>query len=46
VIEAWDAQGLAVHAASVAGEPFWGTIEIAECPALLDATSDAMERPV
>lgn len=37
-IEAWRAKGLSVRAAAVAGEPFWSTLEITECEALLDAT--------
>jgi exosortase A-associated hydrolase 2 len=42
VVELWRAQGLDVRAASVAGEAFWSTIEISECPALLDATEMAL----
>jgi exosortase A-associated hydrolase 2 len=37
-MEAWRAKGLSVRAAAVAGEPFWSTLEITECEALLDAT--------
>ena len=42
VIDAWRAAGAHVSAAAVTGEPFWSTLEIAECPALLDATDEAM----
>jgi exosortase A-associated hydrolase 2 len=42
VVERWRAQGLDVRAASVAGEGFWSTIEISECPALLTATLGAL----
>ena len=35
-------RGLDVRAAAVTGEPFWSTLEIAECAALLDATDEAM----
>lgn len=44
VADAWRAQGLRVNATAVAGEPFWTTIEIAECAALLGATDEAMGR--
>lgn len=43
VLDAWAAHGLAVDSFVVAGEPFWTTIEIAECAALLDATSRTLE---
>ena len=42
VVERWRAQGLDVRAASVAGDGFWSTIEISECPALLEATAQAL----
>jgi len=35
----WQAQGIDVKVHLTHGEPFWSTQEIAECPALLDATS-------
>lgn len=38
VAEAWRAAGTALTTRPVVGEPFWGTQEITECPALLDAT--------
>jgi exosortase A-associated hydrolase 2 len=43
VLDAWRAAGVDVRAAAVAGEPFWTTLEIAECEALLDATDAALE---
>jgi exosortase A-associated hydrolase 2 len=42
VVETWRSAGLDVRASAVAGEPFWSTLEIAECAALLDATDEAM----
>jgi exosortase A-associated hydrolase 2 len=42
VIDAWSAAGLEVRAAAVTGEPFWTTLEIAECAALLDATDASL----
>jgi exosortase A-associated hydrolase 2 len=38
VIEAWQAKGIETAASTVSGEPFWSTVEIAECPALLEAS--------
>jgi exosortase A-associated hydrolase 2 len=38
VVDAWIASGVAVSMSAIAGEPFWNTIEIAECPALLAET--------
>ena len=38
VIDAWQAAGMAVHTQTVAGDAFWLTQEIAECPALVEAT--------
>jgi exosortase A-associated hydrolase 2 len=43
VIEAWRSRGLEVRASQAAGEPFWSTIEIAECEELLALTDDAMK---
>jgi exosortase A-associated hydrolase 2 len=42
VVEAWGKRGMALTVATVGGEPFWATIEIAECEALLLATSQAL----
>jgi exosortase A-associated hydrolase 2 len=41
-LEAWRANGLDVRTTAVACDPFWSTIEITDCPALLDATDEAM----
>jgi exosortase A-associated hydrolase 2 len=43
VLEAWRAGGVEARTGVVAGEPFWSTIEIAECEALLRATTEAMK---
>jgi exosortase A-associated hydrolase 2 len=42
VLETWRGRGVDVHAAQAAGEPFWSTIEIAECPQLLELTTQIM----
>lgn len=42
-LEAWRSKGLDVRAAAVKGEPFWSTLEIAECEALLAATEDSLK---
>jgi exosortase A-associated hydrolase 2 len=41
VVDQWQAGGSAVHASVVIGEPFWATLEIAECASLLDATDSS-----
>lgn len=41
-LAAWQAKGLDVRAAAVSGEPFWTTLEITECEALLAATEQAL----
>ena len=38
IIEAWSNGNEAVDSRAVAGEPFWRTLEIAECPALIEET--------
>lgn len=38
LIDGWRQQGARVHAAAVAGDPFWTTQEIHEAPALLEAS--------
>jgi len=43
VIEAWRRGGTTVDAKAVPGEPFWASVEIAECPALIDATLAACD---
>jgi exosortase A-associated hydrolase 2 len=40
---AWSAGGAEVHLHAVRGEPFWGSVEIAECAELIAATSSAMD---
>jgi exosortase A-associated hydrolase 2 len=42
VVERWRAEGVDVRTASVAGEAFWSTIEITDCAALLEATTEAL----
>jgi exosortase A-associated hydrolase 2 len=37
-------QGMEVTLHTVRGEPFWGTVEIAECPGLLEATLDVVTK--
>jgi len=39
VADAWIARGVEANIHAVAGEPFWNTIEITECPALLAETT-------
>jgi len=46
VAATWKAQGIDLGVHLVQGEPFWTTPEIAECPALLDATSALLREPV
>ena len=41
-LEAWRMKGLDVRAAAVTGEPFWSTIEVTECAALLAATEASL----
>ena len=42
-MEAWRSKGLDVRATAVKGEPFWSTIEITECEALLAATEASLQ---
>jgi exosortase A-associated hydrolase 2 len=42
-LEAWRSKGLDVRAAAVRGEPFWSTIEVTECDALLAATEGSLK---
>ena len=42
VADAWRAAGTNIRTRTVRGEPFWLTQEISECPALLEATSEAL----
>jgi exosortase A-associated hydrolase 2 len=41
-MDAWRAKGLDVRATAVEGEPFWSTLEISECEALLAATETSL----
>ena len=41
-VETWRARGLEVRVAAVNGEPFWSTLEITECQALLAATEEGL----
>jgi exosortase A-associated hydrolase 2 len=41
-LEAWRGSGLDVRAAAVTGQPFWSTIEVTECEALLAATEGSL----
>ena len=43
-LDAWRLKGLEVHTAAVTGEPFWSTIEIAECDPLMAATERSLRR--
>lgn len=43
VIDAWRAGGVELHAQAVEGPPFWSTLEIAQCEALLEATDALLE---
>jgi exosortase A-associated hydrolase 2 len=43
VLDAWRSKGLEVQAAAVGGEPFWSTIEVTECEALLAATGRSLK---
>ena len=42
-LEAWRSRGLPVRSSAVIGEPFWTTLEIAECEALLAATESSLK---
>ena len=39
VVEAWRGRGVAIECEVVGGDPFWTTVEIAECPELIARTS-------
>jgi len=43
VLNAWAERGLEVRSIAVSGEPFWSTLEITECEALLAATSTILK---
>ncbi len=38
-LDAWSASGINVDSRVVQGEPFWKTVEITDCPALIEATT-------
>jgi len=42
-LDAWRLRGLDVRTAAVIGEPFWSTIEVTECEALLAATDNGLK---
>lgn len=42
ILARWGAAGIEVSAEAIPGEPFWRTLEIAECPALVDTTVRAL----
>ena len=42
VLDAWRSAGVDSRAIAVNGDPFWSTLEIVECAALLDATDSAV----
>ena len=42
VVEHWQSLGVDVESRAVAGEPFWNSIEITECPQLLQESTQAM----
>jgi len=39
VVEVWQTAGVSVRTGTLAGEPFWLTQEITECPGLIEATT-------
>lgn len=41
-VERWRSTGAAVHERVVIGDPFWATVEITDCPSLLEATTQVM----
>jgi exosortase A-associated hydrolase 2 len=44
VIDAWRAREQQVEADVVVGDPFWATVEIAQCPALIERTVQCIDR--
>lgn len=44
VLEAWRGENVDIRTAVVGGEPFWSTIEITDCTALLDASDEMLGR--
>ena len=43
-LEAWRGKSMDIRAAVVTGEPFWTTMEITDCAALLDASDEMLSR--
>ena len=41
-LEAWQARGIEAKLSQATGEPFWATVEIAECPELLALTDEVL----
>jgi len=39
VVDSWVRRGVRIDVQCVAGQPFWNTVEITECPALIAATT-------
>jgi exosortase A-associated hydrolase 2 len=46
IVDAWRAADVKVHTRTVAGEPFWVTQEITECPSLIESTTTAIRTPL
>jgi len=46
IADAWTAEGVDVGTYAIAGERFWNTIEIAECPGLLAETTRLLAPPL
>ena len=44
VVDAWGKRGIATKVAQAPGEPFWSSVEILECEAVLEVTTRAMRR--
>ncbi|MDD5034238.1 MAG: hydrolase 2, exosortase A system-associated [Methylococcaceae bacterium] len=44
IVEAWRKTGKTVFTQAIAGEAFWASTEISECPALIDETTLALEK--
>ncbi|MEO8004036.1 MAG: hydrolase 2, exosortase A system-associated [Betaproteobacteria bacterium] len=44
LLDGWQSRGMDIRATAVNGEPFWSTIEVTECEALLAATEDSLVR--
>jgi len=42
VLDSWRARGIEANLGVATGEPFWTTVEIAECPELLELTDKAL----